>query len=95
MYLGSLVEYGSRDDIFDSPAHPYTEALLSAIPVPDPTVKTNRIVLEGSIPSPANPPEGCKFHTRCAKCMDKCKTEIPVQKEISPGHFVCCHLYDE
>lgn len=95
MYLGNLVEYGSRDDIFDSPAHPYTEALLSAIPVPDPTVKTNRIVLEGSIPSPANPPEGCKFHTRCAKCMDKCKTEIPVQKEISPGHFVCCHLYDE
>ncbi|MBQ0014264.1 MAG: ATP-binding cassette domain-containing protein [Oscillospiraceae bacterium] len=95
MYLGNLVEYGSRDDIFDSPAHPYTEALLSAIPVPDPIVKTNRIVLEGSIPSPANPPEGCKFHTRCAKCMDKCKTEIPVQKEISPGHFVCCHLYDE
>lgn len=95
MYLGSLVEYGNTEDIFKNPLHPYTEALFSAIPVPDPTAKMNRIVLEGTIPSPANPPSGCKFHTRCAHCMEKCKTEVPVQKEIEPGHFVVCHLYDE
>lgn len=94
MYLGSLVEYGKTDDIFRNPLHPYTEALFSAIPVPDPTIKMNRIVLEGSIPSPANPPSGCKFHTRCAKCMERCKTETPVQREIEPGHYVVCHLYD-
>ena len=73
----------------------YTKALFSAIPVPDPTVKMDRIVLEGSIPSPANPPAGCKFHTRCANCMEKCKTEVPQQREIEPGHYVVCHLYDE
>ena len=94
MYLGNLVEYGDKADIFRNPLHPYTEALFSAIPVPDPTVKMNRIVLQGSIPSPANPPEGCKFHTRCAKCMECCKHETPVQKEMEPGHFVACHLYD-
>ena len=94
MYLGNLVEYGDKADIFRNPLHPYTEALFSAIPVPDPTVKMNRIVLQGSIPSPANPPEGCKFHTRCAKCMECCKHEAPVQKEMEPGHFVACHLYD-
>ena len=94
MYLGNLVEYGDKEDIFRNPLHPYTEALFSAIPVPDPTVKMNRIVLQGSIPSPANPPEGCKFHTRCAKCMECCKHEVPVQKEMEPGHFVACHLYD-
>ena len=95
MYLGSLVEYGSTDDIFRNPLHPYTKALFSAIPIPDPTVKMNRIVLEGSIPSPANPPKGCKFHTRCANCMECCKSAAPVQKEIEPGHFVNCHLYDD
>jgi len=95
MYLGDLVEYGETDQIFNNPLHPYTEALLSAVPVPDPTVKTNRIILEGSIPSPANPPKGCKFHTRCSKCMGICKEVAPVQKEIEPGHFVRCHLYDE
>ncbi len=94
MYLGNLVEYGTTDDIFTNPLHPYTEALFSAIPVPDPTARMNRIVLEGSIPSPANPPAGCKFHTRCSKCMECCKTEVPVQKEIEPGHYVVCHLYD-
>ncbi|MBQ3660877.1 MAG: ATP-binding cassette domain-containing protein [Firmicutes bacterium] len=94
MYLGNLVEYGDKADIFRNPLHPYTEALFSAIPVPDPTVKMNRIVLQGSIPSPADPPEGCKFHTRCAKCMECCKHEAPVQKEMEPGHFVACHLYD-
>ena len=95
MYLGNLVEYGATADIFKNPLHPYTEALFSAIPVPDPTAKMNRIVLEGSIPSPANPPSGCKFHTRCAHCTERCKHEAPVQKEIEPGHFVVCHLYDK
>ena len=94
MYLGNLVEYGAKSDIFRNPLHPYTKALFSAIPVPDPTVKMNRIVLEGSIPSPANPPKGCKFHTRCANCMKRCEEEAPIQREIEAGHFVCCHLYD-
>jgi peptide/nickel transport system ATP-binding protein len=95
MYLGNLVEYGETDDIFRNPLHPYTKALFSAIPVPDPTVKMKRIVLEGSIPSPANPPEGCKFHTRCANCMEKCKHVAPEQREIEPGHYVVCHLFDD
>ena len=95
MYLGSLVEYGSTEDIFRNPLHPYTEALFSAIPIPDPNAKMNRIVLEGSIPSPANPPSGCKFHTRCSKCMERCKKEAPVQREVEPGHYVVCHLYDK
>ncbi len=94
MYLGSLVEYGETEDIFKNPLHPYTEALFSAIPIPDPKAKMNRVVLEGSIPSPANPPKGCKFHTRCPKCTDRCKVEAPVQREVEPGHFVVCHLYD-
>ena len=95
MYLGNLVEYGATEDIFRNPLHPYTKALFSAIPIPDPKVKMNRIVLEGSIPSPANPPKGCKFHTRCANCMACCKEEVPVQRELEPGHFVACHLYDK
>ena len=95
MYLGNLVEYGATADIFRNPLHPYTKALFSAIPIPDPDAKMNRIVLEGSIPSPANPPSGCKFHTRCANCMERCKVEAPEQKEIEPGHYVVCHLYDK
>ena len=95
MYLGDLVEYGSTEDIFSNPLHPYTEALFSAIPVPDPNAKMNRIVLEGSIPSPANPPSGCKFHTRCARCTERCTHEVPKQVEVEPGHFVVCHLYDK
>ena len=95
MYLGNLVEFGETDQIFNHPLHPYTEALLSAVPVPDPTVKRNRIILEGSIPSPANPPQGCKFHTRCSKCMEICKHEAPCQKEIEKNHFVVCHLHDD
>jgi peptide/nickel transport system ATP-binding protein len=94
MYLGNLVEYGETADIFKNPLHPYTKALFSAIPVPDPDAKMERIVLEGSIPSPADPPAGCKFHTRCPNCMECCKVEAPVQKEIEPGHYVVCHLYD-
>ena len=95
MYLGSMVEYGTRKDIFARPLHPYTEALFSAIPVPDPDVKMNRVILQGSIPSPANPPSGCKFHTRCKHCMERCKTEAPVHHEVEPGHYVVCHLFDE
>ncbi len=95
MYLGSLVEYGHKKDIFKNPLHPYTKALFSAIPIPDPKAGMSRIVLEGSIPSPANPPTGCKFHTRCKYCTERCKTEVPVQKEVEKGHFVVCHLYDK
>jgi len=93
MYLGNLVEYGSKTSIFRNPLHPYTQALLSAAPVPDPAAKKNRIILEGSIPSPANPPSGCKFHTRCRHCMEICKKVDPQTKEIEPGHTVACHLY--
>jgi peptide/nickel transport system ATP-binding protein len=93
MYLGNLVEYGSKNAIFKNPKHPYTQALLSAAPVPDPAAKMNRIILEGSIPSPANPPSGCKFHTRCRHCMEICKTVVPETREFEPGHIVSCHLY--
>jgi len=95
MYLGNLVEYGTKERVFNRPLHPYTVALFSAIPMPDPDVKMNRVILEGSIPSPANPPRGCKFHTRCNRCMERCKTEVPVEREVEPGHFVVCHLYDQ
>ena len=95
MYLGNLVEYGTKERVFARPLHPYTEALFSAIPTPDPDVKMNRIILEGSIPSPANPPAGCKFHTRCSRCMERCKVEAPAQREVEPGHYVVCHLYDQ
>ena len=94
MYLGNLVEYGKTKDIFSNPLHPYTKALFSAIPVPDPTVRMNRIVLEGTIPSPANPPSGCKFHTRCPYATEQCRTQEPVQKEIEPGHYVVCHQFN-
>jgi len=93
MYLGNLVEIGKKEDIFRNPLHPYTKALFSAIPIPDPTAKMNRIILQGSIPSPVNPPKGCKFHTRCSHCTEKCKTEKPVEKDLGNGHKVCCHLY--
>lgn len=95
MYLGGLVEVGTTEDIFANPLHPYTKALFSAIPMPDPEVKTDRIILEGSIPSPANPPSGCKFHTRCSQCMERCKAEVPVEKDMGNGHMVRCHLYDK
>ncbi len=94
MYLGNIVEYGSKTSIFKNPLHPYTQALLSAAPVPDPAAKMNRIILEGSIPSPANPPPGCKFHTRCRERMEICSKYVPQAKEIEPGHTVVCHLYN-
>ena len=87
-------ETGSTEDIFAKPLHPYTEALFSAIPMPDPDLQRNRIILEGNIPSPANPPSGCKFHTRCRECMEICKTKIPEAKDMGNGHMVRCHLYD-
>ena len=95
MYLGNLVEFGNTEDIFANPLHPYTKALFSAIPIPDPEAKMNRIILEGSIPSPANPPSGCKFHTRCKECMEICKTQVPKKKDMGNGHIVYCHLYDD
>lgn len=94
MYLGNLVEYAPTEKLYSNPKHPYTKALFSAIPVPDPNAKMQRIVLEGSIPSPANPPAGCKFHTRCSKCMEVCKHVAPEYKEIEPEHFCACHLYN-
>ena len=94
MYLGTMVEYGDTQHIYSHPLHPYTKALFSAIPVPDPDYKMNRIVLEGSIPSPANPPAGCKFHTRCKECMEICKHVSPVYRDIEPDHFTACHLYN-
>ena len=94
MYLGSMVEYGSKESIFANPRHPYTKALFSAIPIPDPDRKMNRVILEGSIPSPANPPKGCKFHTRCKECMGICKEQAPKPVEVEEGHFVVCHKYN-
>ena len=95
MYLGNLVEMSDKKDLYKNPLHPYTQALLSAVPVPDPDTKRNRIILEGGIPSPVNPPSGCKFHTRCFKCMEKCKTVAPKKTVINEDHYVYCHLYDE
>ncbi|MFN8671572.1 MAG: dipeptide ABC transporter ATP-binding protein [Candidatus Sericytochromatia bacterium] len=98
MYLGSMVELAEGDELYANPLHPYTKALLSAIPITDPTVKLNRILLEGDIPSPVNPPSGCKFHTRCFLMTDavkeKCKNQNPEFKDATGnGHFVACHLY--
>lgn len=94
MYLGSMVEYGSKERIFNNTLHPYTKALFSAVPVPNPHVKMNRVILKGDIPSPVNPPKGCKFHTRCEQCMEICKSVPPKYREVEEGHFCACHLYD-
>lgn len=94
MYLGNMVEYAGKEEIFANPLHPYTKALFSAIPIPDPTVKMNRIILEGSIPSPANPPKGCKFHTRCRECRGVCSRVQPKELDMGNGHMVACHIYD-
>ncbi len=95
MYLGSMVEFGNKEDIFANPIHPYTKALFSAIPNPNPDVKMNRIVLKGDIPSPANPPSGCRFHTRCPHATEKCKYVTPTYREYENGHFAACHLLDD
>ena len=92
MYLGRIVELAEKSALFATPQHPYTEALLSAVPVPDPTVQSKRIILSGEVPSPINPPTGCHFHTRCPYAEARCKTEAPALREIAPGHFAACHL---
>ncbi|MBS4210352.1 ABC transporter ATP-binding protein [Bacillus sp. FJAT-50079] len=92
LYLGTMMELASRDDLYGDPLHPYTKALLSAVPIPDPTVKRERIILKGDIPNPANPPSGCKFHTRCPLATDICRMEIPEFREVKKDHFVACHL---
>ncbi len=97
MYVGKLVELADRDSLYENPLHPYTQALLSAIPIPDPDTETRRkrIVLTGDIPSPVNPPSGCRFHTRCPVAFDRCKTEVPAFNAYGAGHFAACHWVDE
>ncbi len=92
MYLGRIVELAGKRALFAGPQHPYTEALLSAVPVPDPTVKPQRIILQGDVPSPINPPSGCHFHTRCPYAEARCRIETPPMREVAPGHFAACHL---
>ena len=92
MYLGRLVELADEYDLYNHPKHPYTEALLSAVPVPDPEARRQRIVLEGDVPNPINPPAGCAFHTRCGRAIDLCAQERPVWREVGKNHFVACHL---
>ena len=95
MYLGRMVEQGETEEVYRRPTHPYTQALLSAIPKRDPSEDKVRIHLDGDVPNPADPPKGCPFHDRCPKCMEVCKSELPVTREVSPGHFVSCHLLDK
>ena len=95
MYLGRMVEQGETEEVYRHPIHPYTQALLSAIPKRDPSEDKVRIHLDGDVPNPADPPKGCPFHDRCPKCMEVCKSELPVTREVSPGHFVSCHLLDK
>lgn len=92
MYLGKMVEIGDSEDVYANPQHPYTQALLSAVPIPDPTREKNRIVLEGDVPSPIDPPPGCRFATRCKYCKDICKIEEPTMKDVGGEHFLACHL---
>ncbi|MEK5443735.1 dipeptide ABC transporter ATP-binding protein [Fredinandcohnia sp. FSL W7-1320] len=95
MYLGGIVEIADKNGLYAEPLHPYTKALISAIPYPDPRRKKERIILEGDVPSPANPPTGCPFHPRCAFATDECRAVKPALKEVKPGHRVACHLYNE
>jgi oligopeptide transport system ATP-binding protein len=92
MYLGQIVELASDEELYNNPQHPYTEALLSAVPIPDPTVKKKRIILEGDVPSPINPPTGCHFHTRCMYKEKICEEVAPEFKDMGGGHWVACHF---
>jgi oligopeptide/dipeptide ABC transporter ATP-binding protein len=92
MYLGRIVELAETESLFAHPQHPYTVALLSAVPVPDPRSARKRIILSGDVPSPVDPPAGCRFHTRCPVAIDRCRVEVPPMKEVAPGHFAACHL---
>ena len=92
MYLGKIVELARSEDLFASPAHPYTQALLSAIPIPSIGKKPQRILLQGDVPSPKNPPSGCRFHTRCPYATERCRSEEPCLREVQEGHHVACHL---
>ena len=94
MYLGRIVELADTQSLFTRPQHPYTVALLSAVPVPDPAIARNRIILSGDVPSPVNPPPGCRFHTRCPHAEARCRVEAPLMREVEPGHFAACHLRD-
>jgi oligopeptide/dipeptide ABC transporter ATP-binding protein len=92
MYLGRLVEYTDKTTLFTRPLHPYTEALLAAVPVPDPAIKRTKLVVQGDVPSPLKPPPGCRFHTRCPYAEARCKVDVPALREVEPGHYVACHL---
>jgi len=92
LYLGRLQEYGDAEAVFTGPHHPYTEALLSAVPVPDPAAKPQRLMLKGEVPSPMKPPAGCRFHTRCPYAEARCRSETPLLREVQPGHYAACHL---
>jgi oligopeptide transport system ATP-binding protein len=93
MYLGRIVELTDSDRLYETPLHPYTQALLSSVPIPDPDYKGEDVVLEGDVPNPANPPSGCPFHTRCSFAFETCKVTTPEFKEVNAGHFVACHLH--
>jgi len=95
MYVGKLAEVAETEELYTSPLHPYTEALLSAVPIPDPTVRVERIILEGNVADPANPPSGCYFHPRCQYARERCMLDTPELREVEPDHFVACHFAED
>jgi peptide/nickel transport system ATP-binding protein len=95
MYVGKMVELATTEELYRRPMHPYTEALMSAVPNPDPTQRSHRIVLRGEIPDPANPPSGCYFHPRCPYAQDRCRTDAPALREVAPGRFAACHFAEQ